>query len=105
MRLDTLGKPPLVQNTSFEQIKVDKIKIEGIKEISPADTEEESSGGQARPRLGKVLHLLKKAEDDHKKKKKTLKESTSRSAIQIYQRMGSLETSAEQSGQTINVKV
>ena len=101
MRLDTLGKPPLVQPDNFERAKVVKLNIEPTKEATPPQESDSDPGhgGRAPPRLGKILSLLQK--EEKKKKKKT---ETSE-ALKAYQRVSLTEISEQQVGQSLNIKV
>jgi hypothetical protein len=103
MRLDTVGKPPLVQTDNFSPAKLAKVQVEGVKESDAADTQSGVSNSSA---FGKLFSIIKKAEDEHKKKKKGKVRADYRAhALQIYTRVGAAETQADQTGQSLNLKV
>src|SRR4051812_33177204 len=110
MRLYTMGKPPLVHatnNSSFEKVKVETVNISPTQEAkTPSDDNDSGSGGQqaAAPRLGKILSILQKAEKDKKKKQPPKNDNSPSESLKAYQR-AALTESAEQRGQTINIKV
>ena len=104
MRLDTLGKPPLVQTSNFENAKTDKLKGDEIQKTVPSGETETSGYQRGDERLGKILNILKRAQDQNQKNKKQLYKGRVAQAILAYQLCASLEKSAKAS-QTLKVKV
>src|ERR1035437_6924044 len=98
MRLDTVGKPPLVQNDSFEKVKVDNVTIAPTPKTAAAADTDSNGAGNGKARLGKVLDLLQK---DQEKKKKQNRGALTSDALRAYQRAAGAE-GAEQSGQAVN---
>ncbi len=98
MRLDSLGKPPLVQQQRFEPAKPDKLKDVEIKETKSLDEQGTSSHSGDSSRLGKILDLLKRANKKHQYK------GRANGAVKAYQNEVHFEKLAK-CGQTLDIWV
>ena len=105
MRLDSIGKPPAIPNDSFEPAKIAKLKVEQVGKIDPPEGMETSGDStKGEQRLGKILSLIKKAQEEKEKKKKRSSGNRVSDGLKVYQKLSAPEP-AEQPGQTLNVKV
>jgi hypothetical protein len=100
MRLDSLGRPPLVQAESAERMKVIPLKTEKTAEVAQPRDPGPSPGDRDGARLGKILEIIESAQERKKRKHQQKKVSE---AIKAYQRVHLVE-SVEPSGQRLNVK-
>src|SRR5438128_26790 len=107
MRLDGLGKPPLVQSEDLGRAKVQEQNNIGpvapIKETGQDGTLSSQNDG---PKLGQILEIIQKAQGLKKKKPRHPKATpmVTVAAIRVYQRMMSPEEWEQNTGQTLDLK-
>ena len=105
MRLDTLGKPLLLQNDHFEKAEVNKIISLKIGEVTHPESFDNSTFSDGRARLGKILNLLENSEEKKKKRVVFSKKNTKGiRAILVYQ-SASNQLVRSTKGQALDLKV
>lgn len=99
MRLDSLGKPPLVQSEAFEKGKVQPLVVQAARSVTAPESSHSDPGPADKSRLGRILSILQKGQDRKKKRKPR----SSNEGLKAYQRASATE--GEPVGQTLNIKV
>ena len=106
MRLDTLGKSPLVieaENSVLSRAPV--ITIRKIPEAqAPSDSGPSTGQDGDQSRLGKIIDLLEKSKEREKKRKPAV--ASRQEALKAYQRLAAFETQDQSHvGQTLSIRV
>ena len=85
MRLDSLGKPPILQVVPSPKGPKEDLKIQEVKGVAGTPGESLSSTGEEK--LGIILEILSKSKRDNSKKKAQGKSLVPRLVIQEYKRV------------------
>jgi hypothetical protein len=101
MRLDTLGKPPLLQNENFEKVGVLKIKKEDVGAVFHSESSDNStSSNDGQERFAKILNILEKSKRTKIRDASYQKQTEMPKVLQVY-----LKRFAPTKGQNLDVKV
>jgi hypothetical protein len=87
MRLDSLGKPPIlsVVPEPKKKVGVGDVRLEQVKEIS--DSPEGSLSSKGEEKLGQIIEILARAKKENSKKKKKKNSEATLLAIEEYKRV------------------
>src|ERR1700733_11338507 len=99
MRLDSVGKPPLVVPEDLKA-KARELKVSQVAPVGNPSGAGTSTSQNNGPKLGQILDILKKATQ----KKKPLSQKAALEAIRAYQKVAVQDEGDTPKGQTLDIR-